>query len=116
MRRYAIATAPPPTCCWPTILGGPGAAIVGIGYLRSLGDTVTVGRREPESWNRDPPTNGYHNTARHRPGACVLARQRATPDKRALLTDWMARNTTGAKGFEGLSRRLKVIDKTGTGD
>jgi beta-lactamase class A len=39
------------------------------------------------------------------------------PDKRSLLTDWMARSTSGAKRIRaGFPADWKVIDKTGSGD
>ncbi len=40
-----------------------------------------------------------------------------TPDKRAMLTDWMAGSTTGGKRIRaGFPADWKVIGKTGSGD
>jgi beta-lactamase class A len=40
-----------------------------------------------------------------------------TADKRALLRDWLVRNTTGAERIRaGLPKGWTVADKTGTGD
>ncbi|OSC39538.1 class A beta-lactamase [Mycobacterium decipiens] len=98
-------------------LGGTAAFT---GYLRSLGDTVSrLDQDEPEL-NRDPPGDERDTTTPH---AIALDFQQLVlgdalpPDKRALLTDWMARNTTGTKRIRaGFPADWKVIDKTGSGD
>lgn len=102
-------------------LGGPGGGTAAFtGYLRSLGDTVSRLDAEEPELNRDPPGDERDTTTPH---AIALVLQQLVlgnalpPDKRALLTDWMARNTTGAKRIRaGFPADWKVIDKTGTGD
>lgn len=99
--------------------GGDGPAAF-TDYLRSLGDTVsTLDTEEPEL-NRNPPGDKRDTTTPH---AIALVFQRLVlgdalaPDKRAMLIDWMARNTTGAKRIRaGFPADWKVIDKTGSGD
>ncbi|VAZ61042.1 Beta-lactamase [Mycobacterium kansasii] len=90
------------------------------GYLRSLGDSVSRLDQEEPELNRDPPGDERDTTT---PNAIALDYQQlvlgdALPaDKRAMLTDWMARNTTGAKRIRaGFPADWKVIDKTGSGD
>ncbi len=100
-------------------LGGPGGGTAAFtGYLRSLGDTVSRLDAEEPELNRDPPGDERDTTTPH---AIALVLQQLVlgnalpPDKRALLTDWMARNTTGAKRIRaGFPADWKVIDKTGT--
>ncbi|WP_082930168.1 class A beta-lactamase [Mycobacterium sp. 1164966.3] len=98
-------------------LGGPAAFTA---YLRSLGDTVSRLDQEEPELNRDVPGDERDTTT---PRAIALVFQKlvlgdALPsDKRALLTDWMARSTTGAKRIRaGFPADWKVIDKTGSGD
>lgn len=90
------------------------------GYLRGLGDSVSRLDQEEPELNRDPPGDERDTTTPH---AIALDYQQvvlgdALPaDKRAMLTDWMARNTTGAKRIRaGFPADWKVIDKTGSGD
>jgi beta-lactamase class A len=98
-------------------LGGPAAFTA---YLRSLGDTVSrLDQGEPEL-NRDAPNDERDTTT---PRAMALVFQKLVlggalpPDKGALLTDWMARSTTGAKRIRaGFPADWKVIGKTGSGD
>ncbi|BBX96759.1 class A beta-lactamase [Mycobacterium lacus] len=98
-------------------LGGPAAFT---GYLRSLGDAVgRLDQEEPEL-NRDPPGDERDTTTPH---AIALVYQQLVlgdalnTDKRAMLTDWMARSTTGAKRIRaGFPADWRVVDKTGSGD
>jgi beta-lactamase class A len=100
-----------------TDIGGPAAFT---GYLHSLGDTVSrLDQLEPEL-NRDPPGDERDTTTPH---AIALVFQQLVlgdvlnADSRAMLTDWMARSSTGAKRIRaGFPADWKVIDKTGTGD
>ena len=98
-------------------LGGPAAFT---GYLRSLGDNVSRLDHEEPELNRDPPDDERDTTT---PRAIALVFHKLVigdalpPDKRALLTDWMARSTTGARRIRaGFPADWKVIDKTGSGD
>jgi beta-lactamase class A len=98
-------------------IGGPPALTA---YLRGLGDTVSrMDDYEPEL-NRVPPRDPRDTTtpramaADHR--KLVLGDALAA-DKRALLKDWLVRNTTGGTRIRaGLPRGWTVADKTGTGD
>jgi beta-lactamase class A len=98
-------------------VGGPAGFT---GYLRGLGDnTSRLDQAEPEL-NRDPPNDQRDTTTPH---AIALVLQRLVlgdalpPDKRTMLTDWMARNTTGGKRIRAaFPADWKVIDKTGSGD
>jgi beta-lactamase class A len=98
-------------------LGGPPAFTA---YLRSLGDNVSrLDQQEPEL-NRDAPDDERDTTTAR---AIALVFQKIVlgdalpPDKRALLTDWMARSTTGAKRIRaGFPADWRVVDKTGSGD
>lgn len=98
-------------------VGGPSGFT---GYLRSLGDnTSRLDQAEPEL-NRDAPNDERDTTTPH---AIALVFQQLVlgdalpPDKRAKLTDWMARSTTGGKRIRAaFPAEWKVIDKTGSGD
>ena len=98
-------------------LGGPGHLTA---YLRELGDTVgRMDDYEPEL-NRHPPHDSRDTTT---PRAIATVYQKLvlgdalTDDKKALLTDWLKRNKTGAKRIRaGLPSTWAVADKTGTGD
>ena len=98
-------------------VGGPAGFT---GYLRSLGDTVSrLDQDEPEL-NRVPPGDERDTTT---PRAIALVFQQLVlgdalnTEKRKMLTDWMARSTTGAKRIRaGFPADWKVVDKTGTGD
>lgn len=100
-----------------TQVGGPAGFT---DYLRSLGDdTSRLDQAEPEL-NRDPPNDARDTTTPH---AIALVFQKLVlgdalpPDKRTMLTDWMARNTTGGKRIRAaFAADWKVIDKTGSGD
>lgn len=98
-------------------IGGPAAFTE---YLRSLGDQVSRLDQEEPELNRDAPSDERDTTTPH---AIALVFQQLVlgdalaPDKRAMLIDWMARSTTGAKRIRaGFPADWKVIDKTGTGD
>lgn len=98
-------------------IGGPAGFTA---YLRSLGDSTSrLDHAEPEL-NRDPPGDERDTTTPH---AIAVTMQQlvlgdALPqDKRAMLTDWMARNTTGEKRIRAaFPADWKVSDKTGSGD
>lgn len=98
-------------------LGGTAAFT---GYLRSLGDTVSRLDNDEPQLNRDPPGDERDTTT---PRAIALVFRQLVlgdalpPDKRAMLTDWMAGTTTGANRIRaGFPAGWKVVDKTGTGD
>ena len=98
-------------------IGGPAAFT---GYLRSLGDTVSrLDQAEPEL-NRDAPNDERDTTTPH--AIAQVFRQLVLgdalpPEKRAMLTDWMARSTTGATRIRAaFPADWKVVDKTGSGD
>ncbi len=89
-------------------------------YLRGLGDQASRLDQEEPELNRNPPEDHRDTTT---PRAIALVFQQLAlgdalpPDKRAMLTDWLARSTTGAKRIRaGFPADWKVIDKTGTGD
>ncbi|MFI9407926.1 class A beta-lactamase [Nocardia sp. NPDC052316] len=98
-------------------IGGPAGLT---GYLRGLGDTVSrMDQYEPEL-NRDPPGDDRDTTT---PRAIAADYQHlilgsALPeDKRAILTDWLVRNMTGAKRIAAAAPAgWTIADKTGTGD
>ncbi|GHG06701.1 MULTISPECIES: class A beta-lactamase [Streptomyces] len=98
-------------------IGGPRGLTA---YARRLGDRVTrLDHTEPEL-NSNPPGDPRDTTtpraiaADHR--ALVLGD--ALPAAgRALLTDWLVRNTTGDRRIRaGAPRGWRVGDKTGSGD
>ena len=98
-------------------LGGPSALTA---YLRELGDEVSrMDQYEPQL-NRNGPNDPRDTTT---PRAVAGDYQRlvlgdALPaDKRALLTDWMKRSTTGADDIRaGMPKNWVLADKTGHGD
>ncbi|WP_306796490.1 class A beta-lactamase [Nocardia sp. XZ_19_369] len=98
-------------------IGGPAGLT---DYLRGLGDTVSrMDQYEPEL-NRDPPGDDRDTTT---PRAIAADYQHlilgsALPaDKRAILTDWLVRNTTGAKRIAAAAPAgWTIADKTGTGN
>ncbi|WP_435872135.1 class A beta-lactamase [Microbispora rosea] len=98
-------------------IGGPARLTA---YLRRLGDTVSrMDNYEPEL-NRDRPRDPRDTTT---PRAIAADYQKLvlgealSAGKRALLKDWLVRNTTGAKRVRaGLPKGWTVADKTGTGD
>lgn len=100
-----------------TEVGGPTGFT---GYLRSLGDhTSRLDQAEPEL-NRDPPNDERDTTTPHAIAGVfqqLVLGDALPPDKRTMLTDWMARNTTGGKRIRAaFPADWKVIDKTGSGD
>jgi beta-lactamase class A len=100
-----------------TEVGGPAGFT---GYLRSLGDnTSRLDQAEPEL-NRDPPNDARDTTTAHAIAQVIqqlVLGDALPPDKRTMLTDWMARNTTGGKRIRAaFPAGWKVIDKTGSGD
>ncbi|MEV7783977.1 class A beta-lactamase [Streptomyces sp. NPDC088106] len=98
-------------------LGGPRALT---GHLRGLGDPVSrLDHYEPEL-NGNPPGDPRDTTT---PRAVatdyrdLVLGDALPPAKRALLTDWLVRNTTGDRRIRaGVPRGWKVGDKTGTGE
>jgi beta-lactamase class A len=97
--------------------GGPAAFTA---YLRGLGDTVSrLDQDEPEL-NRNAPDDERDTTTPHAIAHVfqqLVLGDALPPDKRAMLTDWMARSTTGAKRIRAaFPADWRVIDKTGSGD
>lgn len=97
-------------------IGGPTAFT---GYLHSLGDNVSRLDQEEPELNRNAPDD-VRDTTTARAIAPVFHKlvlgDALPPEKRSLLTDWMARSTTGAKRIRaGFAADWKVIDKTGSG-
>ncbi|WP_030667447.1 class A beta-lactamase [Streptomyces rimosus] len=97
-------------------LGGPTAVTR---FCRSLGDPVTrLDRWEPELNSAEPgrrtdTTTPYAIARTYR--RLVLGSALDHPD-RALLTDWLLRNTTSVERFrKGLPKDWKVADKSGGG-
>ncbi|ANW21843.1 class A beta-lactamase [Streptomyces clavuligerus] len=98
-------------------LGGPSRLTA---YLRGLGDSVSrMDQYEPEL-NHDPPHDPRDTTT---PRAIasdyrkLVLGDALTPDRRALLTDWLVRNTTGGRRIRaGVPSGWRVADKTGTGN
>ncbi|MEV5705714.1 class A beta-lactamase [Actinoallomurus sp. NPDC052274] len=98
-------------------IGGPTQLTA---YLRELGDGVSrMDDYEPEL-NRIPPKDPRDTTTPRAIATAyreVLLGTALTADKRALLQDWLRRNTTGGKRIRaGLPKGWTVADKTGTGD
>ncbi|WP_031467665.1 class A beta-lactamase [Sciscionella sediminilitoris] len=98
-------------------IGGPGQLTH---YLRGLGDTASrMDQYEPEL-NRDPPGDPRDTTTprsiAHDYRKIVLD-DALPPEKRALIKDWLQRNTTGAQSIRaGVPHGWGVADKTGHGD
>ncbi|MFH8403166.1 class A beta-lactamase [Streptomyces sp. NPDC018019] len=97
-------------------LGGPTAVTR---FCRSVGDPVTrLDRWEPELNSAEPgrrtdTTTPYAIARTYR--RLVLGDALDGPD-RALLTDWLLRNTTSVERFrKGLPKDWKVADKSGGG-
>jgi beta-lactamase class A len=98
-------------------IGGPAQLTA---YLRGLGDPVSrMDQYEPDL-NRNRPGDPRDTTT---PRAIADDYRRIvlggalSPDCRALITDWMRRNTTGAASIRaGLPPDWIVVDKTGHGD
>jgi beta-lactamase class A len=98
-------------------LGGPTQLTA---YLRGLGDdTSRMDHYEPEL-NRNRPQDPRDTTTPRAIAADyrkLVLGDALTADRRALLKDWLERNTTGAKRIRaGLPKGWTVADKTGTGD
>ncbi|GAA2079034.1 class A beta-lactamase [Actinomadura alba] len=98
-------------------IGGPAQLTA---YLRGLGDTISrMDDYEPEL-NRVGPKDPRDTTTPRAIAADhhkLVLGDALTADKRALLKDWLERNTTGAKRIRaGLPKGWTVADKTGTGD
>ncbi|MFB9833989.1 class A beta-lactamase [Actinoallomurus acaciae] len=98
-------------------IGGPAQLTA---YLRELGDTVSRMDDYEPKLNRIPPHDPRDTTT---PRAIAADYRRLvlgdalTPDRRALIGDWLERNATGAGRIRaGLPKKWKVADKTGTGD
>jgi beta-lactamase class A len=98
-------------------LGGPARLTA---YLRGLGDGISrMDSYEPEL-NGNRPQDPRDTTT---PRAIatdyreLVLGDALTTDDRALLRDWLERNTTGAERIRaGLPKGWRVADKTGTGD
>ncbi|MEO3861722.1 class A beta-lactamase [Acrocarpospora sp. B8E8] len=98
-------------------IGGPARLTA---YLRGLGDTVSrMDNYEPEL-NRNPPRNPRDTTTPRAIAADyhkLVLGDALTAGKRALLKDWLERNTTGDKRIRaGVPQGWTVADKTGTGN
>ncbi|MFF6808610.1 class A beta-lactamase [Streptomyces sp. NPDC012403] len=98
-------------------LGGPRALTA---HLRGLGDRVSrLDHDEPEL-NGNPPGDPRDTTTPRAVAAdyrALVLGDALPAAKRALLTDWLVRNTTGdLRVRAGVPRGWKVGDKTGTGD
>ncbi|MFI1864713.1 class A beta-lactamase [Streptomyces jumonjinensis] len=96
-------------------IGGPARLTA---YLRGLGDTVSrMDHYEPEL-NRVPPRDPRDTTTPRAIGGDyrrLVLDDALSADKRALLKDWLERNTTGDKRIRaGVPRAWTVADKTGT--
>jgi beta-lactamase class A len=98
-------------------IGGPAQLTA---YLRGLGDTTSRMDHDEPVLNRARPQDPRDTTT---PRAIATDYRKLalgdglTTDKRALLTDWLERSTTGAKRIRaGLPKGWRVADKTGTGD
>ncbi|MEV5750142.1 class A beta-lactamase [Actinoallomurus sp. NPDC052308] len=98
-------------------IGGPARLTA---YLRELGDGVSRMDDYEPKLNRIPPKDPRDTTTPRAIAATyreLLLGTALTADKRALLTDWLHRNTTGGKRIRaGLPKGWTVADKTGTGD
>ncbi|WP_436771303.1 class A beta-lactamase [Yinghuangia sp. YIM S09857] len=98
-------------------VGGPAALTA---YLRGLGDTVSrIDHYEPEL-NEDPPGDPRDTTTPRAIAAdfrTVVLGDALAADRRALLRDWLERNTTGDRRIRaGLPAGWRAADKTGTGN
>lgn len=98
-------------------IGGPARLTA---YLRGLGDAVSrMDQSEPEL-NRNPPKDPRDTTTPRAIAADyrhLVLGDALTADRRALLRDWLERNTTGAERIRaGVPAHWTVADKTGTGD
>lgn len=94
-------------------IGGPAALTA---YLRGLGDTKSRMDDYEPALNDEPPHNPRDTTT---PRAIaedyrrIVLGDALTSHRRALIVDWMRRNTTGAADVRaGVPRGWKVADKT----
>lgn len=98
-------------------IGGPAQLTA---YLRELGDTVSRMDDYEPKLNRIPPHDSRDTTTPRAIAADyreLVLGDALTPDRRALISDWLERSTTGAGRIRaGLPKKWKVADKTGTGD
>ena len=98
-------------------IGGPAALT---GYLRGLGDDVTRVDREEPHLARSAPGDRRDTTTPRAIAADyrkIVLGDALPPDRRALLRDWLERNTTGdARIRAGVPRGWRVADRTGTGN
>ncbi len=98
-------------------IGGPAALTA---YLRGLGDTASRMDDYEPALNDEPPGNPRDTTTpRAIAGAYrqVVLGTALTADKRALIVDWLRRNTTGAADIRaGVPQGWTVADKTGHSD
>jgi beta-lactamase class A len=98
-------------------VGGPAQLTA---YLRGLGDTVSRMDDYEPKLNRVRPQDPRDTTTPRTIAADhhkLVLGDALTAGKRALLKDWLERNTTGAKRIRaGLPKGWIVADKTGTGD
>ena len=98
-------------------IGGPAALTA---YLRTLGDHASsMDDYEPALNDEVPGSTRDTTTARAIAGAYrqIVLGDALTPDKRALIVDWLRRNTTGAADVRaGVPSGWTVGDKTGHSD
>lgn len=98
-------------------VGGPAGLTA---YLRGLGDRVSrMDHYEPELNGMAPGDPRDTTTPRAIATTYreLVLGDALTPDRRALLKDWLVRNTTGAKRIRaGVPKGWTVADKTGTGE
>ncbi len=98
-------------------IGGPAAFTA---YLRSLGDTASrIDDYEPALNDQLPGSPRDTTTPRAIAGAYrqVALGSALPPNKRALVVDWLRRNTTGAADVRaGVPKGWTVADKTGHSD
>lgn len=98
-------------------IGGPAALTA---YLRGLGDNASRLDDYEPALNDEPPGSLRDTTTpRAIAGAYrqVVLGDALTPDKRALIVDWLKRNTTGAADVRaGVPHDWTVADKTGHSD
>jgi beta-lactamase class A len=100
-----------------TQIGGPAGLQT---YLRSLGDTVTNSSRLEPTLNAAVPGDERDTTTPRAWGVdlqTVVLGDALPTDKRAVLTDWLVRNTTGNTLIRAAAPAgWSVADKTGSGD
>ncbi|MBV7698257.1 class A beta-lactamase [Streptomyces sp. TRM70350] len=98
-------------------VGGPAGLTA---YLRGLGDKVSrLDHYEPELNDMRPgdPRDTTTPRAIATTYRALVLGDALTPDRRALLKDWLVRNTTGDNRIRaGVPKGWTVADKTGTGN